>query len=117
MYYSVYTCLPVCWFCFCKMIIEDEPVEEEGRRDDDDDDDDEDGYGDAPAQVPYEPKAPERSPAPAVFKAWRQENYGTMMMQVQHIICTYMLRLPGPCSPLVVSINTHVRRRAYYTHP
>ncbi|CAM9904710.1 unnamed protein product [Ectocarpus fasciculatus] len=44
---------------------------------------DEDGTGHdvASAQLPFEPKAPERSPAPAIFKAWQQDNYGTMMMQ------------------------------------
>ncbi|CAM9126473.1 unnamed protein product, partial [Hapterophycus canaliculatus] len=33
------------------------------------------------AQPAFEPKAPERSPAPAVFKAWRHDKYSTMMMQ------------------------------------
>lgn len=40
--------------------------------------------GEIPQVQPvYEPKAPERSRAPAVFKAWRHDNYSTMMMQVQ----------------------------------
>lgn len=71
--------------------------EEEGGRSDDDDDGGgkDDGYYDdaSAAQVPppYKPKAPERSPAPAVFKAWRQETYGTMMMQVVGVMYFVLL--------------------------
>ena len=64
---------------------EDEPTNEpngtEGK--DENEGEDDDGLGGTSVQLPpYEPKPPQRSPAPAVFKAWRQDNYGTMMMQV-----------------------------------
>lgn len=32
--------------------------------------------------MPYNPQAPPRTEAPAVFKAWRQETNGAMMTQV-----------------------------------
>eukprot|EP00752_Nemacystus_decipiens_P018586 g16664.t1 len=60
---------------------EDEPVQEDGP--DEDIDDDDGGHGDTTLSrnATYEPKPPARSPAPALFKAWRQDSYGTMMMQ------------------------------------
>ncbi|CAM9645018.1 unnamed protein product [Ectocarpus sp. 13 AM-2016] len=51
------------------------------REDEGNDDEDGTGHDGASAQLPFEPKAPERSPAPAIFKAWQQDKYGTMMMQ------------------------------------
>ncbi|CAN0441334.1 unnamed protein product [Ectocarpus sp. 12 AP-2014] len=51
------------------------------REDEGDDDEDGTGHDGASAQLPFEPKAPERSPPPAIFKAWQQDKYGTMMMQ------------------------------------
>lgn len=53
-------------------------MQEEGAHEDSDDDGE---NGNATSYPTYEPKPPERSPAPAIFKAWRQDNYGTMMMQ------------------------------------
>jgi len=64
-----------------------------GEEEDAEDGRNDDGLSDAVTHVqPYEPKPPERSPAPAVFRAWRQDNYGTMMMQVhsQNVFCTWL---------------------------
>eukprot|EP00903_Cladosiphon_okamuranus_P016147 g14902.t1 len=65
--------------------LSDEPVQEEvpyeGGDGDGDGGDGSNGDATTTPYVVYEPKAPERSPAPAIFKAWRQDNYGTMMMQ------------------------------------
>lgn len=48
---------------------------------------DDDVMGQRPdSTLPYKPKAPPRSPAPAVFKAWRQEQYGSMMTQVLKVL-------------------------------
>lgn len=54
-------------------------MQEEGQHEGSDDGG---GLGEATPHLTYEPKAPERSLPPAIFKAWRQDSYGTMMMQV-----------------------------------
>ena len=52
----------------------------------------------------YQPKAPPRSAAPAIFKAWRQDNHGSMMTQVKH---TYD-RTHNPFSPVYSSSSKYV---------